>query len=443
MSTLMEWVLDVFGRFGAAGLFVVAFAESSFFPVPPDVMLLPMCIARPRAAIWYAIITTGASVLGGAFGYLVGARGGRPLLLRFTDEQGLRTVQRLFDNYGGWAVGIAAFTPVPYKVFTIASGIFRVRLTPFFTASIIGRGGRFFLESALAVRYGEAFREIVGPRFEAITLLLGLSAAALAVALGQAQRRTGTATGARAGAGARAVARRGFARVRLPEQMARFSRHQRNVLAEWFIYLLAGFIFLLMLLEELAELAGSGALPVIYRMDRQIALAVQSIHHPVVAGALTGVAFLSSYPAIFAGLGLAVVVLMSHLVSFRRIHAAALASCVLGATGLAIPAGLTQSIPGPTIAPGLSQLVTKSAEAGGLLVSVSFFGMLSIILKRHAAAASSGLVLIAPVLIASSAFAWVYLGLAWPSEAAAELVAAGMWLFICGQLMALVERRRL
>ncbi|HNY68986.1 MAG TPA: VTT domain-containing protein [Bacillota bacterium] len=440
MSALMEWALDVFGRFGAAGLFVVAFAESSFFPVPPDVILLPMCIAHPRAAVLYAVITTASSVLGAAFGYLVGARGGRPLLLRFTDDQGLRTVQRLFDRYGGWAVGIAAFTPIPYKVFTIASGIFRVRLTPFFTASIIGRGGRFFLEAALAARYGEAFREMIGPRFEIITLLVGLVATALAVSLGRAQRRAGAA------AGASAVADRRFARVRLPEPLAQFGSHRRNVLAEWLIYLLAGFIFLLIFMEELAELAASGSVPVIRSLDTQVALAIQSIRHPVLTGVLTGAAFVTSYPAVFAGLGLAVVLSMSRPRGFRRIHTAALISCVSGSVGLAILTRLTQTIPGPEAASGLPQLLTRSAGAGGLLVSACFYGMLSVILKRHTATAASlgpVLVLAASILIASSAFAWVYLGLAWLSEATAELVAAGIWLLICGWLMTLAERRRL
>lgn len=435
MTALIEWALDVFGRFGAAGLFVVAFAESSFFPVPPDVMLLPMCIAHPQAAAWYAVITTASSVLGAAFGYLVGARGGRPLLLRFTDEQGLRTVQRLFDKYGGWAVGVAAFTPIPYKVFTIASGIFRVRLTPFFTASIIGRGGRFFLEAVLAVRYGEAFREIVGPRFETITLLVGLAAATTAIALGRARRRAGTVVGT--------VADRRFAKVRLPEPVARFSRRRRNVLAEWFIYLLAGFIFLLILLEEVAELAASGAIPIVHSADAQIALTVQSTRHPVLTGALTGVAFLTSYPAVFAGLGLTVFLFMSHLGGFRRIQTAALVSCVLGSAGLAILTRLTQSIPGPAIASGLPQLLTKSAGAGGLQVSACFYGMLSVILKRHTTAGALLGSVTATILVVASTFAWIYLGLAWPSEAAAELIAAGMWLLICGWLMALVERKQL
>ncbi len=435
MTALIEWALDVFGRFGAAGLFVVAFAESSFFPVPPDVMLLPMCIAHPQAAAWYSVIATASSVLGAAFGYLVGARGGRPLLLRFTDEQGLRTVQRLFDKYGGWAVGVAAFTPIPYKVFTIASGIFRVRLTPFFTASIIGRGGRFFLEAVLAVRYGEAFREIVGPRFETITLLVGLAAAAIAIALGTARRRAGTVVGTGAD--------RRFAKVRLPEPVARFSRHRRNILAEWFIYLLAGLIFLLILLEEVAELVASGAVPIIHSVDAQIALAVQSTRHPVLTGALTGMAFLTSYPAVFAGLGLAVFLFMSHLGGFRHIRTAALVSCVLGSAGLAILTRLTQSIPGPATVAGLPQLLTKSAGAGGLLVSACFYGMLSVILKRHTTAGALLGSVTATILVVASAFAWIYLGLAWPSEAAAELIAAGMWLLICGWLMALVERKQL
>ncbi len=235
MNSLAEWSLDVFGRFGTVGLFVVAFAESSFFPVPPDVFLLPMCMAHPQAAMWYAFITTVSSVLGAGFGYLVGARGGRPLVLRFTDDRGLRTVQKLFDKYGGWAVGIAAFTPIPYKVFTIASGIFRVRLTPFLTASVIGRGGRFFLGAALAMKYRDTFREVIGPKFEIITLLVGLAAVAAAIALGRAQGRAGRAAQA-------------TARLRFPSAIARLDQRQRRRLVERLIYTLAGFIFLLILL---------------------------------------------------------------------------------------------------------------------------------------------------------------------------------------------------
>ncbi len=450
MSALVDWVLSVFGRFGVFGLFIVAFAESSFFPVPPDVMLLPMCMARPRAAIWYAAMTTASSVLGAVFGYLVGARGGRPLLLKFTDENGLSTVQRLFDRYGGWAVGVAAFTPIPYKVFTIASGIFRVRLTPFLTASVIGRGGRFLLEATLAVRYGEAFRETIGPKFETITFLVGLAAAIAAIAVGRAQRRTGKVAQTRA-SNATANPRPRFARVRLARPLARLDRRWRRALAEWFIYLLAGFIFLLIFLQELAELADPNHAPVIRSLDSQISAAIQSLRHPVFTRALTNVAFLSSYPAVFAGLGLSVFLFMSYLPSFKRIHTAALISCVLGSAGLAVLTRLTYSIPGPITLPGPPDLLVKSAEAGGLLVSTCFYGMLCTILTRHTAkrlgrrtvkAPSRASALIALVLVASSALAWVYLGLAWPSEVVVELVAAGIWLLICGWLVVVAERNR-
>nr|MBP7868667.1 hypothetical protein [Bacillota bacterium] len=170
---------------------------------------------------------------------------------------------------------------------------------------------------------------------------------------------------------------------------------------------------------------------------------IQSTRHPVLTGALIGVAFLTSYPTVFAGLALAVFLLMSHPSDSGRIQTAALVSCVLGSAGLAILTRLTQSIPGPATAALLPPLLTRSAGAGGLLVSACFYGMLSVVLKRRTTARASLGPVAATILAVSSAFAWVYLGLSWPSEAAAELIAAGMWLLICGWLMALVERKQL
>ena len=120
MAKVIDWTIAIFGQYGLVGLFVVSFAESSFFPVPPDVMLIPLCLARPRASMLYATVATVSSVLGAVFAYLVGARGGRPLLLKFTSQDGLSKIQGLFKRFGGWAVGIAAFTPIPFKVWLIA-----------------------------------------------------------------------------------------------------------------------------------------------------------------------------------------------------------------------------------------------------------------------------------------------------------------------------------
>lgn len=171
LSLAFDHTIEVFGRYGIWGLIVVSFAESSFFPVPPDVMLIPMALARPTMALAYAAATTIASVAGALFAYVVGMRGGRPILARLTRAHSFDVLESYFRRWGGWAVGIAAFTPIPFKVFTIAAGIFRVRLAPFVTASVIGRGARFFLESVLILRFGDRARELLGSRFDLITAI--------------------------------------------------------------------------------------------------------------------------------------------------------------------------------------------------------------------------------------------------------------------------------
>lgn len=238
MSSIVSWVTEAFGSLGLLGLFVVAFAESSFFPVPPDVMLIPMSLTSPRSALLYAAVTTAASVIGGIFGYLIGVRGGRPILARITGMHNLEKVQTYFQRWGGWAVGIAAFTPIPYKVFTIASGIFRVRMAPFLIASAIGRGARFGLEALMVLAYGENVRQVLGTKFELITLALSLAAVAIAVIVGAVSGRRRDVTGS--------IARRAAAAV--PPG----SRRRRMV--EMGIYILAGLVFLTIVVREFLEL---------------------------------------------------------------------------------------------------------------------------------------------------------------------------------------------
>jgi len=122
-------------------------------------------------ALVLAAVTTAASVAGALFGYVVGARGGRPILTRLTGAESFDTLESYFRRWGGWAVGIAAFTPIPYKVFTIAAGIFRVRLAPFVIASVIGRAARFFLEAVMLLKFGDHARELLGSRFDLITMV--------------------------------------------------------------------------------------------------------------------------------------------------------------------------------------------------------------------------------------------------------------------------------
>jgi len=137
----------------------LSFAESSFFPIPPDVMLAPMSMAEPRKAWWFAGLTTVTSVLGGLLGYLIGlfafelitplvAEGGRY-------AEPVAAAEAWFRAWGVWAIFIAGFSPIPYKIFTISAGVLQMALIPFLIASAVGRGARFFLVAALMAWGGE------------------------------------------------------------------------------------------------------------------------------------------------------------------------------------------------------------------------------------------------------------------------------------------------
>lgn len=139
-------------------LAVMSFTESSFFPIPPDVMLAPMTLARPERAWYLATLTTVASVLGGVFGYLIGMFAFdlvEPWLHQFGYWETFQTTVEWFAEWGFWIVILAGFSPIPYKVFTIAAGTVGMVFIPFVLASIIGRGGRFFLVAGLIWWGGE------------------------------------------------------------------------------------------------------------------------------------------------------------------------------------------------------------------------------------------------------------------------------------------------
>ncbi len=145
-------------------LATLSFTESSFFPIPPDVMLAPMSMAKPKQAWRFALITTVASVLGGVFGYFIGALFYQQLLPVF-EQLGwmshFATIQEWFVKWGVMAVIVAGFTPIPYKIFTIASGLAGMALLPFILASCVGRGARFFLVAGLMAWGGEAMENRV------------------------------------------------------------------------------------------------------------------------------------------------------------------------------------------------------------------------------------------------------------------------------------------
>jgi membrane protein YqaA with SNARE-associated domain len=158
----------------------LSFAESSFFPIPPDVMLAPMTLAKPDQWFRLALITTLTSVAGGLLGYFIGWAA-MDAVLPWIERVGygakLTQAQGWFERWGFWAILLAGFSPIPYKAFTIAAGGVGMALLPFTIASIIGRGGRFFLVAFLMARFGPAAEAKLKPMIE----WLGWGAVALAV----------------------------------------------------------------------------------------------------------------------------------------------------------------------------------------------------------------------------------------------------------------------
>ncbi len=142
----------------------LSFAESSFFPIPPDVMLAPMSLANPARAWFFALVTTLTSVAGGIFGYFIGAFAFdaiEPLIRDTSHWEHYLTAQEWFDSWGFWAVFVAGFSPIPYKVFTIAAGVAAMPLLPFTLASLIGRGARFFLVAGLMAWGGQRMEAVL------------------------------------------------------------------------------------------------------------------------------------------------------------------------------------------------------------------------------------------------------------------------------------------
>ncbi|KKU80278.1 MAG: hypothetical protein UY07_C0048G0010 [Parcubacteria group bacterium GW2011_GWA1_47_8] len=158
-------------------LFGLAFAESSFFPIPPDVLLGAILLTRERVrAFYYASITTIGSVLGGLFGYAIGyfffQTVGGLLVHTYHLETQMITVQKLFADNAFFAIFVAAFTPIPYKVFTIAAGLFGINIPTFIIASILGRGGRFFAVAVIMRFFGGHIARLLYRYFNVLSLLV-------------------------------------------------------------------------------------------------------------------------------------------------------------------------------------------------------------------------------------------------------------------------------
>ena len=158
----MEWSRSPRASWWMAAL---SFSESSFFLIPPDTMLIPMCLARPAKAYWFALVCTVSSVLGGILGYCIGAwlfdAVGRSILDFYDAHEAFRRFHEQAASYGFFIIATKALTPIPYKIIAIAAGAVDLGLICFVAASVIGRGTRFFLIAWLCRRYGDRVSDIM------------------------------------------------------------------------------------------------------------------------------------------------------------------------------------------------------------------------------------------------------------------------------------------
>ncbi|WP_375460997.1 YqaA family protein [uncultured Enterovirga sp.] len=177
LRSLYNWVLNLSARPSAPyALGAVSFAESSFFPIPPDVMLVPMALARPDRAYFYAALTTITSVLGGLLGYAIGAllydSVGQWLFSLYGLDKGAEAFRAAYAQYGHWIILLKGLTPIPYKLVTITSGFAGYDLVWFTILSIVTRGARFGILAALLGRYGPAIRGILDRHLGLVTAVL-------------------------------------------------------------------------------------------------------------------------------------------------------------------------------------------------------------------------------------------------------------------------------
>ena len=176
LKRLYLWVLSwAESKYSTLALCVLSFTESSFFPIPPDTLQIALSLAKPKRSYWYAFLSTIFSVLGGIFGYFIGLflfeSIGKTIITSLGYEQYFALVGDLYRNNAFLAILAAAFTPIPYKVITLAAGFWQVGLMPLILASVIGRAGRFFLVATLTYFCGERVKIFIEKYFNWLSLL--------------------------------------------------------------------------------------------------------------------------------------------------------------------------------------------------------------------------------------------------------------------------------
>ncbi len=176
LKRLYNWVLGwADTKYGVPTLAIVSFAESSFFLVPPDPLLMALCLGKPKRSFWYALVCSVMSVLGGVFGYLIGWALWDLVSVYFLtyvfSPEAFDYVGAQYQQNAFLAILGAAITPIPYKVFTVTAGVFHINFIYFILASVIGRSARFFIEAGLIYFFGEKIRSFIDKYFNLLLTL--------------------------------------------------------------------------------------------------------------------------------------------------------------------------------------------------------------------------------------------------------------------------------
>lgn len=173
---LYDWVLHwAETPYGTLALFLVAFAESSFFPIPPDILLIALAISIHTKAFRYGLICIIGSIFGGMVGYGIGFSGYETIGVKIVEfyhgQELMESLKQKYDTYGFWGVLSAALTPIPYKIFTISSGFFKFDFVQFLLASILGRSIRFMLIAALIYKFGSPIKTFIDKYFNTLAII--------------------------------------------------------------------------------------------------------------------------------------------------------------------------------------------------------------------------------------------------------------------------------
>ena len=183
LHDLADWTVAFADSDWAIGILaLVSFSEAIFFPIPPDPLLMGIALVQRPLALWLAILVTVSSVAGALVGHWLGSRLGRPILDRLFSERLIIAAESWLGRYGVWATVLAAFTPIPYKVFAVTAGVLDLDRRSFALASLVGRGARFLTIGVLVMLFGEEIEGFVTGNFEMLTIAGGVAVVALLVA---------------------------------------------------------------------------------------------------------------------------------------------------------------------------------------------------------------------------------------------------------------------